>query len=426
MGRIVTRLRKLFNRLGPGFITGAADDDPSGVATYSIAGAQYGYKLNWLSLFLIPLMISIQEMCGRIGMCSGMGLAGVIKKYYSRNLLVFSIILLMVANTINIAADLGVMAASLEMIAGVNFFFWLAVITAISIILEIIVPYRIYSVYLRFMGLSLLVYAVTAIAVKQNWLEVAKYTFIPHIDFTLPYFMTLVGFIGTTISPYLFFWQASEEVEQEITEGEIRDFRAKPHIGKKDIVRMRGDTDLGMVFSNFITMCIVLTTAATLHVNGITDISSPHQAALALKPIAGNFAFLLFTLGIIGIGLQSVPVFAGGIAYAFSEAFGFREGLGKTFGKAKAFYVIIGIATVIGALINITGVNPIRALYYAAVINGVISVPLIFIIIKMADDKRVVGSYITPKWHRVFGWITFIFVGLASVALILGLAGVGG
>jgi Mn2+/Fe2+ NRAMP family transporter len=276
------------------------------------------------------------------------------------------------------------------------------------------------------MGLSLLVYAVTAIAVKQNWLEVAKYTFIPHIDFTLPYFMTLVGFIGTTISPYLFFWQASEEVEQEITEGEIRDFRAKPHIGKKDIVRMRGDTDLGMVFSNFITMCIVLTTAATLHVNGITDISSPHQAALALKPIAGNFAFLLFTLGIIGIGLQSVPVFAGGIAYAFSEAFGFREGLGKTFGKAKAFYVIIGIATVIGALINITGVNPIRALYYAAVINGVISVPLIFIIIKMADDKRVVGSYITPKWHRVFGWITFIFVGLASVALILGLAGVGG
>jgi NRAMP (natural resistance-associated macrophage protein)-like metal ion transporter len=418
MKKYLHPLRKIFNKLGPGFITGAADDDPSGVATYSIAGAQYGYVLTWLALFLIPMMISVQEMCGRIGMCSGMGLAGVIKKYYSRNLLFFAIVLLMIANVINIAADLGVMAACIQMIIGYPFILWLVIVTAGSILIEIFVPYKKYSGFLRIMGLSLLVYAFTAFSVKQDWGKIITYMLVPHIELTTMYLMTLVGFLGTTISPYLFFWQASEEVEEEIADGDIKDFRSTPHIRKSAIIRMRHDTDFGMIFSNVITVFIIITTAATLHVNGITDIETPQQAALALKPIAGNYAYILFALGIIGIGLQSVPILAGGIAYAFTEAFGFKEGLSKPFKKAKIFYIIIGIATAIGAVLNIIGINPIRALYYAAIINGVISVPLIAIIIKLANDKRVVGKYKTPKLLNFIGWITFIFVTTASVFMI--------
>lgn len=408
-------------RLGPGFISGAADDDPSGIATYSIAGAQYGYKLNWLSLFLIPLMISVQEMCGRIGMCSGLGLAGVIKKYYSKKLLYFTVSLLVLANVVNISADLGVMAASMQILIGLPFIFWLGVITISSIILEIFIPYRIYKNVLTWMGLSLLVYGIIAIITKPDWLSIIKYTFIPHIDWEEKYFMTLVGFIGTTISPYLFFWQASEEVEEEIEKGEIRDFAGKNHITKKDINFMRTDTNIGMIFSNIMASFVVISTAATLYHNGIYSVDSPQQAALALKPLAGNYAFLLFTFGIIGIGIQSVPILAGGIAYAISETFGFKEGLAKKFNKAKAFYTIIGLATIIGAIINLIGINPIKALFYAAVLNGIISVPLIFIIIKLADDPRVVGNYRTSRSYRIIGWITFIFVSIATAFLLINL-----
>lgn len=418
MLKIYRFLKKKFSRLGPGFITGAADDDPSGVATYSIAGAQYGYRLNWLSLFLTPMMVVIQEMCGRIGMCSGMGLAGVIKKFYSKKLLFSAVFLLLIANVINIGADLGIMAASLKMILGLPFLFWLIVITVLSIFLEIFVSYKRYSFYLRFMGLTLLVYILTAFIVKQNWLEIAKYTFFPHLSFNLTYLMTLVGFIGTSISPYLFFWQASEEVEEEIEDGKIKDFNHKPFVAKKEIRFLKRDTIIGMVFSNLIAMFIVLTTAATLHLNGITNIETPAQVAEALKPLAGNFAFLLFTIGIIGIGLQSVPILAGGITYSLSEVFGFKEGLNKKLNEAKAFYVILALATLIGALLNFFGISPIKALYYTAIINGVISVPLIAIIIKIARDKRVVGNYTTGKFNQGIAWLTFIFVGIASLLMI--------
>ncbi|MDZ4209728.1 MAG: divalent metal cation transporter, partial [Candidatus Curtissbacteria bacterium] len=232
------KLKKLLRKLGPGFITGAADDDPSGIATYSIAGAQFGYRLNWLSLFLLPMMISIQEMCGRIGLCSGMGLAGVIKKFHSKRLLVFAVSLLLVANTINISADLGIMAASLEMILDLPFLYWLVVVTILTIILEIFVSYKRYSNFLRFMALSLLVYAVTAFLVKQDWLSIARYTLIPHIEFNSIFLMTMVAFIGTTISPYLFFWQATEEVEEEIEDGRFKDFQKRPRMEatKRDIL----------------------------------------------------------------------------------------------------------------------------------------------------------------------------------------------
>jgi len=418
VSKIFHWVKNKFTKLGPGFISGAADDDPSGIATYSIAGAQYGYRLNWLSLFLIPMMISIQEMCGRIGMCAGLGLAGVIKKYHSRQLLYSAVGLLLVANIINISADLGIMAASLEMVLGLPFYVWLIFVTGVSILLEVFIPYAKYSYYLRWMGLTLLVYVITAFIVRQDWLSVMKYTFIPHIDFSVVYLMTMVGFIGTTISPYLFFWQASEEIEEEIEKGEIKDFAGKAHVTKSDIKYMRKDTAIGMIFSNVVAACVVLTTAATLHLNNITNIETPQQVAAALRPIAGDFAYLLFAFGIIGIGLQSIPVLAGGIAYAFAETFGFKEGLGKKVGKAKAFYLILCVATVIGALLNALGINPIRALYYAAIVNGVISVPLIAIIIKLADDERIVGQYKTSKRNRAVAWITLGFVGLATMLML--------
>ncbi|MDP3955444.1 MAG: Nramp family divalent metal transporter [bacterium] len=417
----IKKLRDLLKSVGPGFITGAADDDPSGLATYSMAGAQFGYRLNWLSLFLIPMMISIQEMCGRIGLCSGMGLAGAIKKIYSKKLLVFAVSLLAVANTINISADLGIMAASIEMVFGLPFFFWLVIITAFIIILEVFVSYKRYSSFLKWIALSLFVYVFTALTAKQDWGLIVRDTLIPNISFNSVYLMMLVGFIGTTISPYLFFWQASEEVEEEIEEGQIADFDKKPIVNKKKIAFLRRDTTIGMVFSNLIATAIVLTTAATLNANGITDIGTPQQAALALKPLTGDLAFFLFTFGIIGIGLQAVPILAGGVAYAISELFGFKEGLNKRFTQATAFYLVLGLAILIGALINLIGVNPLKALFYTAIINGIISIPLIAIIIKLADDPRIVGNFKTSKLNRAIAWTTFSFVGIASILMIANL-----
>lgn len=409
MKKILAKLKSAFSRLGPGFVTGAADDDPSGVATYSIAGARFGYQLNWLSLFLIPMMFAIQEMAGRIGFCSGRGLAGVLKKYYSKKLLYFTVTLLVVANLINLSADLGIMAASLVMVLKFPFLFWLVAVTIFSIVLEIFIPYKKYSLYLKFMGLSLLVYVATAFITKQNWPEIIKNTLIPSLDLNLFFLLTVVGFVGTSISPYLFFWQANEEVEEEIADGKISDFNQKPQVYKKEINYLKKDTALGMIFSQIIAAAIVITTAATLHLNNITDIESPQQAALALRPLAGDLAYLLFAFGIIGIGLQSVPIFAGGIAYALSESLGFKEGLKKKYGQAKSFYFIIGLATVIGAVGNLIGINPVKALFYAAIINGFISVPLIFIILRLSDDERIVGKFKTGKKEKVIGWITFVF-----------------
>lgn len=418
MKKIFHKLKSTFSRLGPGFITGAADDDPSGVATYSIAGARFGYQLNWLSLFLIPMMYAIQEMVGRIGLCSGRGLAGVIKKYHSKKLLYFTVSLLVIANLINLSADLGIMAASLEMVFRLPVIFWLVAVTAFSILLEIFIPYKKYSLYLKFMGLSLMVYVVTAFITNPNWPEIIKSTLIPSIRLDLFFLLTVVGFMGTTISPYLFFWQANEEVEEEIDAGKISDFNQKPHVFPREIGYLKKDTAVGMIFSQIVAAAIVITTAATLHVNNIVNIESPQQAALALKPLAGNLAYLLFAFGIIGIGLQSVPIFAGGIAYALSESLGLKEGLQKKFKQARSFYLIIGLATVIGALMNLVGINPVKALFYAAIINGIISVPLIFIILRLSDDERIVGKFKTGKKEKIIGWITFCFT-LIAVLLTL-------
>ena len=418
---IRNKIGGFLKKVGPGFVTGAADDDPSGVATYSIAGAQYGYRMSWMSLFLLPAMISIQEMCGRIGLVTGRGLAAVIKQFYSVRLMWFAVSLLAIANIINIGADLGIMAESLRMLFGLPFYFWLVVTSTLIVWLEISIKYKKYARVLKWLGLSLLVYVITAFMVKQNWGEVLYMTLVPHIDLTSGYLLTMVGFLGTTISPYLFFWQASEEVEEKISDArsDISDFGQKSVTWPSAIGEMRWDTKMGMLFSNTMTFFIVLTTAATLHKNGIFNITTPQEAAMALRPLVGNFAYVLFALGMIGIGLQSIPVLAGSLAYAVADGLGIPEGLSKKFSQAKGFYIAILLATVIGAVINLIGIHTMQALYYAAIINGIAAVPLIFIIIKLADDGRVVEGYKTQKKYRIIAWITFIFMGL-SVLMMLG------
>lgn len=420
MMKVFGRFSKIFGKLGPGFVTGAADDDPSGIATYSIAGAQFGYGMLWLVLFLVPAMVAIQEMCGRIGMLTGKGLAGVIKQFYSKKILWFSVSLLMVANVINIGADLGIMAASLQMLFGKEFYFWLALSAVVMVLLEITVPYKKYSLYLKWFAMMLLVYVVTAFMSQQDWGQVFSALFIPQIQLNMAYIMTMVGFLGTTISPYLFFWQASEEVEEEVAGGVISDFNNKPKVKERWITAMKNDTKIGMAFSNMITFFIILTTASTLNKNGILTVDSPQAAASALRPLAGDYAYVLFALGVIGIGLQSIPVLAGSVAYAFSDALGLKEGLSKKFIEAKGFYLIIAMATLVGVLINLLGVNVMSALYYAAIINGVMAVPLILIIIRLADDKRVVGVHVSSRWSRSVGWVIFTFMLLAVMFMLYG------
>ena len=415
---ILKRIHNFFKKIGPGFVTGAADDDPSGIATYSIAGAQFGYKLAWLALFLWPAMVAVQEMCGRIGMVSGRGLAGVIKKYHSKRLLFVSVSLLTIANIINIGADLGIIAASLRMIFGLNIFMWMIGVGALIVSMEIFIPYKRYIGILKWLGLSLVVYVITAFMVKQDWKGIAWNTLVPQIRWDLNYITTMIGFLGTTISPYLFFWQASGEIEKEIADGRVKDFSRKPEIRRLEIKDMGTDTKIGMLFSNVMTFFIILTTAATLHANGIVNIETPQQAALALKPLAGNLAYVLFAFGIIGIGWQSIPVLAGSVGYALSEAFGFKEGLSKKFRKAKIFYIIIALATIIGLVMNFLHISIMKALYYAAVINGIAAVPLIAIIIKLGDDERIVGRFKNKKKNRIIAWITFGFM-LISVLLML-------
>jgi NRAMP (natural resistance-associated macrophage protein)-like metal ion transporter len=415
------KIKEEAKTIGPGFITGTADDDPSGIATYSIAGAKFGYGLCWLSWFLLPMMIAVQEMCARIGIITGEGLAAVLKKHYPKKVLLIVVFLLAVANTINIAANLGIMAASLKMIVNLPFIFWLLLVSISTVLFEIFVPYRTYAKFLRWAAFFLLVYVVTAFLVTRDWLNVLSQTIIPHFELNKDFFATGVGFIGTTISPYLFFWQTSEEVEEEIVDGKIKDFDAqKPSLSSREIRRMRQDTDIGMLFSEIITFFIVATAAATFHVNGITNIETPHQAALALKPLAGDLTYLLFTLGIVGMGLQSIPILAGTVGYAVSETLGVPEGLSKSLGQAKLFYGAIATATIIGVLINLLNINTIKALLYAAIVNGVISVPLIFIILNLADNPKIVGTRKSPLRIRLFGWLAFFFALFAVIFMIVG------
>jgi NRAMP (natural resistance-associated macrophage protein)-like metal ion transporter len=405
--------------VGPGFITGAADDDPSGIATYSQTGALFGYSQLWTALFSYPFMTAIQEMCGRIGLVTGKGLAGVIRANYSRRVLAVAVILLFIANTINIGADLGAMAASLRLLMPIPFVTALVGITLVTLGLELFVPYPRYATFLKYLTLSLLGYIAVAFIIKFDWAAVLHATFVPHIEWSREYLFNIAAILGTTISPYLFFWQADEEVEEEVVRGQIRGMgRGIPKIRKSDVLNMRIDTALGMLFSNIITFFIILAVAGTIGFAGIHTISTAADAAEALRPIAGDLAFLLFTLGILGTGLLTVPVLAGSAGYAVAEALGWPEGLGKRITKAVGFYGVIAFATIVGLFVNFSSIGAMTMLYYAAMLNGVLAPPLMIILLLIANNKRIMRHRTNSLLSNVLGVIITAIMGGIALALL--------
>lgn len=410
-------MRRFFRALGPGFITGAADDDPSGIATYSQTGALFGTSQLWVVLFSYPFMTAVQEMCGRIGLVTGKGLAGVIRTYYSRRLLAFAVLLLVIANTINIGADLGAMAASINLLIPVPFVITLVVITLFTLGLQVWVPYPHYARFLKWLTLSLLAYVVTALIVTHDWVPVLHAALVPHVFSGKAYLFNLAAFLGTTISPYLFFWQADEEVEEEVMRGQLRGMgKGVPKIKSDDVLNMRIDTALGMLFSNLITFFIIVSVASTLGSTGAPLVTAA-AAASALRPVAGNFAFLLFALGIVGTGLLAVPVLAGSAGYAVAEALNWREGLGARPSQARGFYGIIALATVVGLFVNLSPAGPMLMLYWAAMLNGVLAPPLLLILLFIANNKKIMGARTNSWLSNVFGVVITLVMG--GIALLL-------
>lgn len=414
------KIKKFFKILGPGFITGASDDDPSGIATYSQTGAQFGFNQLWTSLFSLPFMTVVQEMCGRVGMVTGKGLAVILKDNYAKPILYAAVFLLLIANTINIGADLGAMAASAKLLVGLPFEVLLIVFTVFTLFLEIFVSYPAYARFLKYLTFSLFAYIITAIVVKQDWTHIVIKTFVPSFSFNKDYLFNIVAILGTTISPYLFFWQADEEVEEEIEHHKLKAMgKGIPRIRNKDIREMRLDTIVGMFFSQLVMFFIIITAASTLHVHGIKNIDTADQAAQALKPFAGDFAFLLFAAGIIGTGLLAVPILAGSAAYALAETFDWKAGLGKKFTQAHGFYSVITIATLIGLLVNFTPIKPFQMLYYTAVINGIVAPPLLFLILLIANNKKIMGKHTNNMFSNILGWIIIGIMTFCSLALII-------
>lgn len=404
--------RHWWKHLGPGVITGASDDDPSGIITYTQTGAITGTKLLWLTWLTTPMMIAAQEMSARIGLVTGKGLAAVLKKR-SPHLAAAVSVLLLVANTINIGADLAAMGAVMQLLIPGSEILYTILIAGVVLILEIWLSYKRYVRVLRWLTLSLLTYVAAAFAVNLPWGTVLHDFVTPSLNFSKLTIMLIVANLGTTISPYLFFWQASEEVEER--------HQVKPD--KKTMMtwlrQMRGDVMVGMTASNVVMFFIIVTTASTLRVHGVTDITSAEQAAQALRPIAGQWTYMLFTLGIIGTGLLAVPVLAGSAAYAVAEVFGWHEGLSRTFRQAPQFYLAIAASVVVGVLLTAAGVSPITMLLWAAVVNGLVAPVMLFILLRLADDTRIVGVHRHPGWVRWWGWLAFVLMSLAAILLLV-------
>ncbi|WP_152620334.1 NRAMP family divalent metal transporter [Pedobacter lusitanus] len=399
---------KFLTVLGPGLTTGAADDDPSGIATYSQTGAQFGYGQLWTALYMLPFMIAVQEACARIGMVKGKGIAAVVKEHYSRPVLYAVVGLVVVANTINIGADIGAMASAAQLLIPVHFVILTLLFTGIILVLEIFTSYKVYSKILKWLAISLLAYPITAFIVDQPWPTVLRATIVPHFELSFAFVFIITGVLGTTISPYMFFWQASQEVEEE------KDRHHGKLISWRYIKNMRIDNMAGMIISEFTTWCILLVGATVLHGSGVKDINTAADAARALEPLVHSFpnsgflAKLIFSTGIIGLGLLAVPVLSGSAAYAVSEAFQWKASLNLKFRKAYGFYGVIIIATLIGLAINFIGIDPVKALVYAAVLNGVAAVPLLFLIGKIAMSKEIMGEYKSGLLSSTLVWITFI------------------
>jgi len=418
--KTVIFFKKALKLIGPGFITGASDDDPSGIGTYSQTGAMYGLKQLWTSLYSLPFMIVIQEMCGRVGLVTGTGIASVIKTHFGKKILYPIVLLLLIANTINVGADLGAMASSAQMIFGLPFMLWLVIMTIITVVLIVFVPYRLYVKYLKFLCITLLGYIVTVIVVKQDWSAVLKNSLIPTIILDKDYMMNIVALLGTTISPYLFFWQANEEVEDEDamkTVGAPVLIEKVPN--KKHIKMMRMDTIVGMTFSNIINFFVIDATAITLGAHGMHNIQTATDAAAALKPFAGDFAYILFGLGIMGTGLLAVPVLAASAGYAIAETFNWKASLSLKYFQAPGFYLVIAIISLSGIAIQFLTIAPFKWLYYTAIINGVAAPPIMVILLIICNRKKIMGNYINPPLANVMGiFITAVMAG-AAVAMFI-------
>jgi NRAMP (natural resistance-associated macrophage protein)-like metal ion transporter len=396
--------RRILGQLGPGLITGASDDDPSGIGTYSQAGAQLGFGIGWTMLLTYPLMVAIQQISARIGRTTGHGIAGNLCRHYPTWLLYSVVALLFVANTINIGADLSAMADAVRLLIGGPAAFYVVVLGAICVVAIVFMTYARYVSVLKWMTLSLFAYVAALFATKVPWGEALLGVFVPRITWSSAYFTTLLAIFGTTISPYLFFWQASQEAEDQRVNRLERPLIRAPKQALEAFERIRADTLVGMGFSNLIALTIIFTTAATLHQAGITNIETSTQAAKALRPIAGNFAFVVFALGIVGTGLLAVPVLAGSAAYAVGEACKWPVGLSRKPSKAAAFYGTLAASTVLGMVITLTPLDPIKALYWSAVINGIVAVPVMTVMMLMTARSKVMGKFVIGGWLRWLGW----------------------
>jgi len=407
--------------LGPGLVTGAADDDPSGIATYSQTGSQYGFKLLWLAAFSFPLMAVVQEMCARVGMVTGRGLAANIRLHFSKWVLYSCVALLFFANSFNIGADLGAMAKAVQLFApALSFSFLIIFFAGLCLLLEIFISYRKYAKVLKWLTVALLAYIFSAFFIHFDAKAVLSYALLPHLSFNKDEIFLICGILGTTISPYLFFWQTSQEVEEEILEGRTN-IKQRALASDEEIKKMRKDVWSGMFFSNLIMFFIILTCAATLFSHGVTDIKTASEAATALKPFAGPYAFYLFGLGIIGTGLLAIPVLAGSAAYALAETEKWKEGLYRKFKQAHAFYGVIIASTLLGLAMNFTKLDPIKALIYAAVLNGLVSPIILVLVVKMSGNKKIMGERKNGPVAKAAGWVitaTMAVVGLATLVIL--------
>jgi Mn2+/Fe2+ NRAMP family transporter len=419
---LASKLSRGLGRLGPGIITGASDDDPSGIATYSQVGAQFGFSMLWTMLLTYPLMAGIQEISAWIGRVTGIGIAGNIRRHYSPMVLYPLVGLLLIANVINLGADIGAMGSALQILVGGPAHWYVIGFGIISVLAATFVPYNQYAQLLKWSTLVLFVYVASALVIHVPWKPVLIGALIPSITFSNSYLTALTAVFGTTISPYLFFWQASLEVQaQEAAPGE-KPLKRAPEQAPAQLNPMRADTYLGMAFSNVIAFFIILDTAAVLHAHGITDIQTSAQAAQALRPLAGELAFLLFSIGIIGTGLIAIPVLAGSAAYALAETLNWPIGLERKLHRARGFYGILCGATLLGVAMNFGSINPIKALFWSAVINGVAAVPIMIVMMLMTTNKKITGSVRLPQTQKIIGWVAtaVMFAVAASMIVTLG------
>ena len=403
--------------LGPGLITGAADDDPSGISTYSIAGAVYGYATLWIALLTFPLMASIQLMCARLGMVTGRGLASSVRKYYPRWVLWGACSILVVANVINIGADLGGMAEATELITGIRTLIWIPFYALFITALLFWTSYKLISKFFKWLSLVLFAYVVTSFLSNVDWKQALTATFVPHLEWSRGFLAVLVAILGTTISPYLFFWQAAEEVEEE--RAKSRTLSQSKGATPGELKVARADTITGMFFSNFIMYFIIVTTAATLHAHGQTDITTARQAAEALRPLAGNGAYLLFTLGLIGTGMLGVPVLVGSSAYAVAEGAAWRGSMADKPASARKFYGVMAVAMALGLALNFAGIKPVKMLFWSAVINGLLAPPLILLVILLTSSRKVMGNCVNSPLLKYLGWATFAVMAAAALGMLV-------